>query len=398
VTGPTGSGKTTTLYSIINRLKAEHTNIITVEDPIEYKLAGVNQVQVNEKAGLTFANTLRSVLRQDPDIILVGEIRDRETADIAFQAALTGHLVLTTLHTNDTLAAVARLRDMGLEPFKLAPGLLAITSQRLVRRLCPACRVEIPPDRIEPGVREFLKRFDQPPRAFEAKGCDRCEMYGFKGRFSVLELLETDAALKAGISSGAAEGDMRKTALASGVLHPLAADAAWHLSNGDTTFSELFPHLGMKKDGSGTAKASAAGAASAAKAKARSGKPKILVADDTKALRDGIREILEMNGYEVDETSDGQQTVVRIAARTPDCLLLDLQMPGLDGNAVLRAVRQTMGLISLPVIMLTGCDDDKSQEQAFLCGADDYIIKPFKPPLLLARIRAVLHRHQLAAQ
>jgi len=399
VTGPTGSGKTTTLYSILNRLKAEHTNIVTVEDPIEYKLAGINQVQVHEKAGLTFASTLRSVLRQDPDIILVGEVRDRETADVACQAALTGHLVLTTLHTNDTIAAVARLCDMGVEPFKLAPGLLAITSQRLLRRLCPACRSEVPAARIEPAARDLLERQGLPVRLYEAKGCEKCELSGFQGRFSILEFLEVDAALKAGICAGASEAELRKTALAAGILHPLTADAAWHLSNGDTTFGEVLPNLSVKEEASGPAPISPlAAAALAVKAEGRSEKLRVLVAEDAVGMRASVRDLLEMNGYEVVEACDGQQALERVMSRIPDIMILDLQMPKLDGYAVLRALRQTLQLADLPVIVLTARGDDKSEEAAFRFGADDYIVKPFRPPLLLARLQAVLNRRQLVAR
>jgi len=142
VTGPTGSGKTTTLYAALNTRRGESVNIVTVEDPVEYRLSGVNQVQVNEKQGLTFAGVLRSVLRQDPDVLLVGEIRDQETANIAFQAAMTGHLVLSTLHTNDAIGAIPRLSNIGVEPFRVAAGLIGVTAQRLVRRVCPHCRFE----------------------------------------------------------------------------------------------------------------------------------------------------------------------------------------------------------------------------------------------------------------
>ena len=141
ITGPTGSGKTTTLYSLLHHIKSEDINIVTVEDPIEYRLDGICQVQVNEKTGLTFASVLRSVLRQDPDVVLVGEVRDRETADIAFQAALTGHMVFSTLHTNDSVATISRLLDMGVERFKMAPALIGVAAQRLVHRICPDCRV-----------------------------------------------------------------------------------------------------------------------------------------------------------------------------------------------------------------------------------------------------------------
>ncbi len=187
ITGPTGSGKTTTLYSLLHRLKAEDINIVTVEDPIEYRLDGISQVQVNEKAGMTFAAVLRSVLRQDPDVVLVGEIRDRETADIAFQAALTGHMVFSTLHTNDSVATISRLFDMGVERFKMAPALIGVAAQRLVHRICPGCRAEMP---IEAALAARLRAAGLVEKQFMGKGCENCSFTGHKGRIALTELLD----------------------------------------------------------------------------------------------------------------------------------------------------------------------------------------------------------------
>jgi general secretion pathway protein E len=190
VTGPTGSGKTTTLYAALSRLDAGHSNIMTVEDPIEYELAGVGQTQVNAKIELTFAKALRAILRQDPDIIMIGEIRDFETAQIAIQASLTGHLVLATLHTNDATSAITRLTDMGVEPFLLSSSLLGVLAQRLLRKLCLTCH---------------------------GAGCSACGQTGYAGRSGVFELLVTDDAIRAQIHSRAAEADIRAAALASGM-------------------------------------------------------------------------------------------------------------------------------------------------------------------------------------
>jgi len=190
VTGPTGSGKTTTLYAALSQLDASHSNIMTVEDPIEYELPGVGQTQVNAKIDLTFAKALRAILRQDPDVIMIGEIRDFETAQIAIQASLTGHLVLATLHTNDAASAVTRLTDMGVEPFLLSSSLLGVLAQRLVRKVCPHCA---------------------------GKGCADCGQTGYMGRTGVFELLVTDDAIRAQIHNRAAEADIRTAALASGM-------------------------------------------------------------------------------------------------------------------------------------------------------------------------------------
>jgi len=191
VTGPTGSGKTTTLYAALQSLDATGSNIMTVEDPIEYELAGVGQTQVNSKIDLTFAKALRAILRQDPDIIMIGEIRDFETAQIAIQASMTGHLVLATLHTNDAVSAVTRLTDMGIEPFLLSSSLLGVLAQRLVRKVCTAC---------------------------QGRGCSQCGQTGYAGRTGIFELMTTDDALRAQIHAKQSEATLRDGALAGGMV------------------------------------------------------------------------------------------------------------------------------------------------------------------------------------
>jgi general secretion pathway protein E len=215
VTGPTGSGKTTTLYAGLSRLDATRNNIMTVEDPIEYELAGVGQTQVNPKIDLTFAKALRAILRQDPDIIMIGEIRDFETAQIAIQASLTGHLVLATLHTNDASSAVTRLTDMGVEPFLLSSSLLGVLAQRLVRKLCVHC-----------------KKDDQPV------GCEHCGHTGYSGRSGVFELLVTDDAIRAQIHNRASEAEVRIAALAAGMVL-MREDGERLVGQGMTSRAEL---------------------------------------------------------------------------------------------------------------------------------------------------------------
>jgi general secretion pathway protein E len=213
VTGPTGSGKTTTLYAALQRLDATRNNIMTVEDPIEYELAGVGQTQVNPKIDLTFAKALRAILRQDPDIIMIGEIRDFETAQIAIQASLTGHLVLATLHTNDASSAVTRLTDMGVEPFLLSSSLLGVLAQRLVRKLCPHCK-----SATDSAVIASAARQSMPSVEFNPVGCDKCGHTGYSGRSGVFELLVTDDAIRAQIHSRASEADIRSAARAAGMV------------------------------------------------------------------------------------------------------------------------------------------------------------------------------------
>jgi type II secretory ATPase GspE/PulE/Tfp pilus assembly ATPase PilB-like protein len=209
VTGPTGSGKSSTLFACLNRIRDKAINITTIENPIEYKVAGVNQVQINDKAGVTFAATLRSILRQDPDVILIGEIRDRETAEIAVQAAQTGHLVLSTLHTNDSVAAITRLRDLGIPGFLISSSLLAILAQRLVRVLCPSCKRKVETSgEIEQRWNVMLPGIPLPPH-FEPVGCDACHKTGFRGRTGIFELATMDEATRSLVSRDANDAELR---------------------------------------------------------------------------------------------------------------------------------------------------------------------------------------------
>jgi general secretion pathway protein E len=221
VTGPTGSGKSTTLYATIRRLDHSTANIMTVEDPIEYELPGVGQTQVNPKIDMSFARALRSILRQDPDVIMIGEIRDLETAQIAVQASLTGHLVLATLHTNDAASAVTRLIDMGIEPFLLSSSVLGVLAQRLVRKLCPHCKAP-----------------DADAQGFHATGCAKCNFSGYTGRTGIYELLPVDDAIRELIHGAANDQQIRRTAEAAGML-PLRADAMRWYRSGVTSLEEI---------------------------------------------------------------------------------------------------------------------------------------------------------------
>ena len=232
VTGPTGSGKTTTLYSGLHKLDRKKLNILTVEDPVEYDLDGVGQTQMNTKIGLTFASGLRSILRQDPDVVLVGEIRDLETAEIAIQASLTGHLVLSSVHTNDAAGAITRLRDMGIEPFLLASTLRAVIAQRLVRRLCPECRV---PHHADAAVAALIG-VAAGTRYWEPGGCAACNGSGFKGRVGVFEAVRVTDAIRRLILAGGDEGAI--AAEMSRVSPPLAAAARTLVEAGTTTPEE----------------------------------------------------------------------------------------------------------------------------------------------------------------
>ena len=237
VTGPTGSGKTTTLYAALSRLPRDSTNMMTVEDPIEYALDGVAQTQVNARIELSFARALRSILRQDPDVIMIGEIRDLETAQIAVQASLTGHLVIATLHTNDAASAITRLADMGVEPYLLASSLLGVLAQRLVRTICPACRTTAAPTGGEQRLLEDLGLAQLDP-VWNARGCDACNRSGFNGRTGIYELLRIDDTLRRLIHDGAGELALRDAALRSG-MRRLRQDGARWIAEGRTSLAEL---------------------------------------------------------------------------------------------------------------------------------------------------------------
>ena len=234
ISGPTGSGKTTTLYTLLAEKNTPEVNIITVEDPVEIKIPGLNQVQVNSKAGMTFASGLRSILRQDPDIILVGEIRDGETAEIAMRAAITGHLVFSTIHTNDAVSSINRLIDMGLEPYMVSTALVGVVSQRLVRRVCTNCREAIEPDeydietlRLEPGQ-----------KIYHGKGCSECSEKGYKGRIAIHEIVVMTKKMKALLEKRASEEDMRQLAVTEGT-QMLQESARALVLEGITTVDEL---------------------------------------------------------------------------------------------------------------------------------------------------------------
>lgn len=400
MTGPTGSGKTTTLYSILNRIKSVDINVVTVEDPIEYRLAGINQVQVNEKAGLNFAAVLRSVLRQDPDVILVGEIRDRETADIAFQAALTGHMVFSTLHTNDALSTIDRLLDMGVERFKLAPALIGVVSQRLLRRVCPECRIEEFPNAL---IVELLKKWTLPARQFKGKGCDRCSFTGLQGRTTVVELLDlSEQSARDLINSGMDAAALRGECLKSGWLLTMEQDVLWHLAHGEITAQDAMGLL--KTPHPAPAPVTATPQAIAVPApiapvglkslSARNNARRILVVDDNLDNRILVRDILQPEGHTLIEAENGVIAIEKVQSENPDLVLLDIMMPELDGFAVLKRLRGRMGLLGLPIVILTAMNEAESQSLALELGADDYLSKPFNPRVLRARIQALIRRSE----
>ena len=427
VTGPTGSGKTTTLYSALRVVQGEGVNIVTVEDPVEYRLgANIVQVQTNEKAGLTFASALRSILRQDPDVVLIGEIRDKETAQIALQASLTGHLVLSTLHTNDAPNAVTRLVDIGMEAYKIAPALRGVVAQRLMRRVCLECRVPMTED-----VSDRLKRFIPPgAELFSAVGCSNCSMTGYRGRFSIVEVLTMNPDLERRISEGAAAEKIAEAARAGG-MRSLFASGLRHVLSGESTIEELLrvtdpPHEDTEKqpDTPGRAKPARGGHSAPpvdprpdytpapvslefamdlleepAQVDAVIGEGKgqgacVLLVEDEEQLRRVMKDLLQREGYTVAEARDGIQALDEVDRHAPDVIILDLNLPGLDGYGVLAQLRSRPATREIPVMVLTAKGDEDNEVRVFELGANDFVTKPFRARALTARLEAVLSRHR----
>ncbi len=428
VTGPTGSGKTTTLYSCINQIKSEGVNIVTVEDPVEYRMQGIVQVQVQEKAGLTFASALRSILRQDPNVVLIGEIRDRETAQIAVQASLTGHLVLSTLHTNDASNAVTRLVDIGVEAYKIAAALRGVLAQRLMRKLCPTCKqvwMETPADR-------FRKWLPKGTPLYRAAGCPDCAMTGYRGRFSIVEVLTVTPEVERRIASGETAEHIAGAARRGG-MKGMWESGLEHVLRGESTLDELTRVVEIPQEDEQPPAAAAAprrpgggvpqpqfaphaGAALAPEPTAdelvehfelleepapprRSGPHglpavKVLLVDDEDSLRKVMRDLLERDGYDVAEARDGVQALDQIDRVGPDIIVLDLNLPGLDGYGVLSHLRSRPATASIPVIVLTAKGDEDNEVRVFELGADDFLTKPFRARALSARLEAVLGRRR----
>lgn len=234
VSGPTGSGKSTTLYTVLSEINKPRQNVITVEDPVEYRLQGINQVQINPKSGLTFAAGLRSILRQDPDVIMVGEIRDAETAEIAVRAAITGHLVLSTIHTNDAASTVSRLIDMGIEPFLVSASLVGVVAQRLVRRICSKCKVPYMPDK---GEMEFLN-METPEEIYKGTGCPNCNNTGYMGRIAIHEILVMTKEMRELVDVHATSDQLRQMAIKTGTT-TLRQNCVELVRNGISTIDEL---------------------------------------------------------------------------------------------------------------------------------------------------------------
>jgi type II secretory ATPase GspE/PulE/Tfp pilus assembly ATPase PilB-like protein/CheY-like chemotaxis protein len=426
VTGPTGSGKTTTLYSCLRSVQGTGVNIVTVEDPVEYRLGeNIVQVQVNEKAGLTFSSALRSILRQDPDVVLVGEIRDKETAQIALQASLTGHLVLSTLHTNDAPNTVTRLVDIGMEAYKIAPALRGIVAQRLMRRLCKNCRQVA----TEPVSERFEQFIPKGVTLYQGVGCSDCSMTGYRGRFSIVEVLTMSPELERRIADGASAEKIAEAARAAG-MRTLWGSGLRHVLSGESAFEELLrvtdpPHEAATETAAPAPAKRSKGRKAAAPAKpvledeeaapevsmdmelveeivatdgivagGRGQGACVLLVEDEEQLRRVMKDLLQREGYRVAEARDGIQALDEVDRFAPDVIILDLNLPGLDGYGVLAQLRSRPATREIPIMVLTAKGDEDNEVRVFELGADDFVTKPFRARSLTARLEAVLGRRR----
>ena len=383
ITGPTGSGKTSSLYAGLSSVIRPDINVVTLEDPVEYQMAGVNQVQINERVGLTFASGLRTILRQDPDIVMVGEIRDPETASIAMQASMTGHLVLSTLHTNDAPSAVTRLIDMGVEPFLVNASLTLIVGQRLARVPCPRCSEPVAADQ---RTLELLgldpTEVDQAGLRF-GSGCQHCAQTGYKGRIGLFEVVRVTRAMRELIVARAPEGALREEAVASGT-RSMRADGLAKAMTGRTTLEEVLrvtpadPHRPQRA----ATQRQAAGPLRPP--------PKVLVMEDDHAVLEVTAAML-VNGYEVIAASMVEEGLRLAAQERPDLVLVDMDMPGEGGAALLRNLRQHAGR-DVKILALARADDHAGRDQALAAGAIGVVTKPFGQAELRDEVAAALER------
>ena len=367
VTGPTGSGKTTTLYSVLQQLRNETKNIITLEDPVEYKLAEITQVGINDNIGFTFANALRSVLRQDPDIVMVGEIRDLDTAEIAARAALTGHFVLSTLHTNDTIATISRLIDIGLEPFLVTSAVSGVIAQRLVRKICSECKTEapLPDDADRYGL-------PLPEKYYKGQGCARCNGTGYKGRIGTYELVTMDTRLKRLISKGASEDDLWEAAIESGT-RTMFEDAWSKMIEGETTIEDIISRIPYPSVLLGVGR------------KHKKDAKKALVFDSDEEEIQVIRATLETSGYEVIQSSNGE--MIELARQEkPALIIIDNSE---DRINMLKDVRNSDQIALTPVICLSDIDRKDSEDDGYKKGINDFVYRPIDPQKLLFSVKRV---------
>ena len=429
ITGPTGSGKTSTLYAALHQLSTADRNIVTLEDPVEVQVAGITQVQVHERSGMTFARGLRSVLRQDPDIVLVGEVRDQETADLALRASLTGHMVLTTLHTNDAVSAITRLVDMGVEPFLVASSLTLVVAQRLIRRICGSCTAPYVPSSRTLSLLGLTEQDLVGTTPARGAGCVECAGTGYLGRTGVFEVLPVSANLRKVLLTVPTEAAIGAAAREHGMT-TLRAGALAAARRGETTYEEVLrsTHLDAVSvprcrscaraladdmvccpwDGVLVARDRCPACertidpdwavcpwcreplpAAAAAVAPRTGLPRLLVVDDDESVCRFV-ELALAGSAEVVAALDTTSGLQLLATQVFDGVLVDHGLPDLSGVELIRLLRADPRTLSLPVMLFTGSASEEVERDARRAGADDFLAKPVEPELLEERVLALL--------
>ena len=432
ITGPTGSGKTNTLYAAIQQVSTPDRNIVTLEDPVEVQVAGITQVQVHERSGMTFARGLRSILRQDPDIVLVGEVRDQETAELALQASLTGHLVLTTLHTNDAVSAITRLVEMGVEPFLVASSLTLVAAQRLIRRPCTSCAAEYIPSARTLALLGLVDADLSEATPRRGKGCPDCGGTGYRGRTGVFEVLPVTAALRKVLLSTPTEAAIGAAAREHGMT-TLRAAALAAAHRGETTYEEVLraTHLDTTSGPRCTMCARALAddmlccpwdgvpvgddrcgkcdrgldaewstcpwcrtpvpGFQAAASVAPPSLPRLLVVDDDESVCLFVEAALAGSAV-VTKASTSEAALNLLGDGGFDGVLVDNGLPDLSGVEFIRLVRSDPKTLTMPLVLFTGTSSPEVEREARQAGADDFLAKPVEPMLLEERVLSLLSR------
>ncbi len=437
ITGPTGSGKTGTLYAALSQVSTPDRNIVTLEDPVEVQVPGTTQVQVHARSGLTFAAGLRSVLRQDPDVVLVGEVRDGETAGLAVQAATTGHLVLTTLHTNSAVAAVGRLVDMGVEPYLVASALSLVVAQRLVRTPCGGCAAPYVPSPRTLALLGLAPADLEGATPVRGRGCAECGGTGYRGRTGVFEVLPVTAAVRRALLTSPTEDALARAARTPGAV-TLRAAALAAAARGTTTYEEVLRATTVDAESGPTCptcaralaedmvacpydgtplgrdrcrgcerrldaewrtcpwcRADVVDAAPPRPASEPAGLPRLLVVEDDDGVRGFIAAALT-GTVEVVGAADAATGLGLVGEGGIDAVLVDHGLPDLSGTELVRLLRADPRTLPLPVLMLTGSSSPAVELEARRAGADDFLAKPVEPLLLEERVLALLSRRSLA--
>jgi type IV pilus assembly protein PilB len=374
ICGPTGSGKTSTLYATLLTLRDGSTNIISIEDPIEYRIPGINQIPVQQKNGVTFAEGLRSALRQDPDVVMVGEIRDAETGAIAMQSAQTGHIVLSTIHTNSAAASVTRLKDLGIEPYLCGASLGGILAQRLIRRVCKKC-CTLASSEVKA---EISNLGFEPQKAVSAgAGCPECSGTGYHGRVGIYSYLSVNEECRELIRSGASESKLEAAARRDG-FRTLAEAGLNLVLEGITTLDELQRTVGEMPASPNVQKAAPKNGVS---------KRKVLLVEDDENTRMVLALLLEKEFFDVIEAANGREALNILFDNLPDIILSDVMMPDIDGVQLVQRLKNDPRTREIPVIMLTANDSEENELKLLSSGADDFVSKTTNPAILIARVQ-----------